>query len=90
MNGGRRASEAKKYHNKRVEMWANLRDAMKGPIDIPKDNTLMDQLIGPEYLFDSTNRQQLERKEDMKKRGLSSPDWGDALAMTYAQEVEGS
>jgi len=87
VNGGRRADDPAKYHNKRVEMWDNLREAMKGLIDIPKDNCLMEQLIGPEYLFDSTNRQQLERKEDMKKRGLESPDWGDSLAMTYAKQV---
>jgi hypothetical protein len=30
---------------------------------------------------------QLERKEDMKKRGLASPDNGDALALTFAYSV---
>ncbi len=30
----------------------------------------------------------LEKKEDMKKRGVKSPDIGDALAMTFAEEVE--
>jgi hypothetical protein len=29
----------------------------------------------------------LESKEDMKKRGLDSPDYGDALALTFAQTV---
>ena len=87
VNGGRRADDPIKYHNKRVEMWANLREAMKGTIDIPDKTVLSEQLIGPEYLFDNTNRQQLERKEDMKKRGLDSPDWGDSLAMTYAKKV---
>jgi hypothetical protein len=29
----------------------------------------------------------LEKKEDMKKRGLSSPDNGDALALTFALPV---
>jgi hypothetical protein len=30
---------------------------------------------------------QLERKEDMKARGLASPDLGDCLAMTFAVKV---
>ena len=29
----------------------------------------------------------LEPKESMEKRGLPSPDFGDALAMTFAQPV---
>ena len=29
----------------------------------------------------------LERKSDMKKRGVSSPDMGDALALTFAYSV---
>jgi hypothetical protein len=29
----------------------------------------------------------LERKQDMKKRGLSSPDDGDALALTFSYPV---
>ena len=29
----------------------------------------------------------VERKDDMKKRGLASPDLGDALALTFAQPV---
>jgi hypothetical protein len=30
---------------------------------------------------------QLEKKSDMKKRGLASPDLADALALTYARTV---
>jgi hypothetical protein len=36
------------------------------------------------YKFDSKTRLVLERKEDMKKRGIRSPDEGDALALTFA------
>ena len=34
-------------------------------------------------------RGQLKKKEDMKKRGLASPDMGDALALTFAHPVSG-
>jgi hypothetical protein len=39
------------------------------------------------YGYDSNQRLKLERKEDMKKRGLRSPDEGDALALTFAFPV---
>ena len=52
--------------------------------DIPDDAALAADLAGPEYGFDAKGRIQLERKEDMKRRGLASPDAGDALALTFA------
>ena len=48
---------------------------------------LVDDLLSPLYKFDAANRIQLEKKEDMKARGLPSPDVGDALAMTFAAPV---
>jgi hypothetical protein len=54
---------------------------------IPDDRELKDDLTGVEYGFDAKNRIQLEKKEDMKSRGLASPDCADALAMTFAVDV---
>ena len=44
-------------------------------------------LTGPQYGYSSKQQIQLERKEDMKARGLASPDCGDVLAMTFAVNV---
>lgn len=73
--------------NKRAEMWTRMRSWLRGG-SIPGEERLRDDLIGPTYSFagDDT-RVQLERKKDMKKRGLPSPDWGDALACTFAEPV---
>jgi hypothetical protein len=76
------------YYNKRVEMWGRMRDWLKTGGCIPADNELCDDLIGPEYGFTGKEQYQLEAKEDMKSRGLSSPDCGDALALTFAYPVE--
>jgi hypothetical protein len=40
-------------------------------------------------MYDHTLKQQLalERKRDMKRRGLASPDDADALALTFARKV---
>ena len=76
-----------KYSNKRSEMWGTLRMAIKNGLAIPDDPDLHDELVGPEYAFNVRDEIQLEGKEDMLKRGLSSPDDADALALTFAYPV---
>jgi hypothetical protein len=44
-------------------------------------------LNGPTYTYNSNGRLILESKDDMKKRGLRSPDAGDSLALTFAVPV---
>jgi hypothetical protein len=75
-----------KYANKRAEMWGNLREGLKY-LAIPTSSDLRDQLIGPEYDYNLRGELQLEKKTDMKRRGLKSPDVADALALTYARVV---
>ena len=72
--------------NKRVEMWDRMRQWLKGA-DIPDDKDLLDDLIGIEYGFDNKMRLQLEKKDDMKKRGLSSPDCADAVSLGFHSHV---
>jgi hypothetical protein len=44
-------------------------------------------LTSVEYGFRPDDSILLESKEAMKRRGMASPDDGDALAMTFAQPV---
>jgi hypothetical protein len=83
-NGGEQAADKDTYRNKRAEVWGLMRDAMRSRIELPNDQELSADLIGPEYGFTPTQQIWLEKKEDMKKRGLASPDRGDAVAMTWA------
>lgn len=72
--------------DKAAEMWAGMRLWLKtGAIE--NDPELKAELTGRQYGFDTHNAIRLERKEDMKKRGLSSPDVADALALTFAYPV---
>ncbi len=87
VNFGSAARESLKYANKRAEMWANMRDWLPTGV-IDQDMELQDDLVGVEYHFDKDGRLLLEKKEDMKKRGLASPDNGDALALTFAEPVQ--
>ena len=85
-NGGEKADQSDIYYNKRAEVWVRMRDWLK-TADIPDDPELLDDITGPEYFFDHKHRMQLEKKEDMEKRGLSSPDCGDSLAMSFCYQV---
>ena len=68
-------------------MWWLLKEWLEGGGVLPDDSDLKDDLIGPQYFYTPNGKIALERKEDMKKRGLSSPDKADALALTFASPV---
>ncbi len=87
VNFGGEALNKADYANKRAEMWGEMRKAMRQGLDLPDENILRDDLLGPTYSFTGKEQILLERKRDMKKRGLSSPDDGDALALTFARPV---
>ena len=69
-------------------MWGGMKSWLKqgGVID-PKDEDLYQDLIGPETVPRLDGKILLESKQDMKERGLPSPNKGDALALTFAQPV---
>lgn len=77
-----------KTANKRSQMWTTMRDALKTGLAIPADTRLEFELLAPNYTYDAQNAILLEKKSDMKKRGIASPDIADALALTYAYPVE--
>lgn len=86
-HGGLPANDSAAYFNRRAECWGLCRDWLNAESEIPDDPELASDLTGPEYGFSSKQQIQLERKEDMKKRGLSSPDCGDMLAMTFSVTI---
>jgi hypothetical protein len=86
-HGGNTPNDAQQYFNRRAEVWGLMRDALKAGLEIPDDPELEIDLTGPQYGFSSKQQIQLEKKEDMKKRGLASPDTGDMIAMTFAVQL---
>lgn len=80
------------YYNLGSQLWGNLKELLeksmsatmqgKPPVlQLPKSEELTKQLISRKYKMSSTGKIQLERKEDMKKRGLESPDCADSLTL---------
>jgi hypothetical protein len=88
VNAGLPAQDAAHYANWRAEMWDGMRQWLRTRACLdPNDTALPPDLTGIEYGYDIKGRLQLERKEDMKKRGLASPDLGDALSLCFARPV---
>jgi Helicase len=84
-HGSAAAADSFMYYNRRAEMWGRMRDWLETG-SIPDDPELETDLTGPDYFHSAKNQIQLESKEDMKARGLASPDVGDMLAMTFSAE----
>lgn len=87
VNAGQTANDSSKYFNKRAEMWGLTRDYLKAGADLPDDIELLEELQTPEYGFSPKQQIQIEKKDDMKARGLSSPDVADALCLTFAETI---
>ena len=85
VNVARKASEPDKYKNLRAELWDWMREWLiqDMPVEIPDSDELQTDLCGLGYKYDSSDRLQIEGKEDAKKRGLLSPDTSDALMLTF-------
>lgn len=86
-HGGAAANDAAAYFNRRAEVWGTMRDWLMAEAEIPDDPELAADLTSPEYGFSNKQQVQLERKDDMKARGLSSPDCGDMMAMTFSVNI---
>lgn len=75
--------------NRRAEMWGLSKEWLEdeGGADIPDRDGLQVDACGPGYRRDTNQRILLESKDDMKRRGLRSPDEWDAVALTFAEPV---
>lgn len=87
--GGLPADEG--YLNKRAEMWGLMKQWLKDGGALEDDPVICDQLISVEGYNVQTGRNAgkifLESKDDLKQRGLESPDRADALALTFSAPV---
>jgi hypothetical protein len=81
-----RSGARAKAGNKRTEMWLSARDWLERG-SLPKDERLAAELTAPIYGYNADNAVMLERKVDMKRRGVPSPDVADAFALTFAYPV---
>lgn len=80
------------YFNLGGQLWGQVKELlevnfsnnMQGKaveIELPNDSEMIKQLSVRKYHMTSKGKIQLESKDDMKKRGLGSPDVADSLAL---------
>lgn len=98
VGNGRKANDDEHYHNKGTEAWAvvkqwlqdNLTAYMQGNssiVQLPHDERLIAQLTTRKYKMTSKGKIALESKDDMKKRGLDSPDRADAVVLSFYEPI---
>ena len=81
-------SMAGTYLNLRAELWFKVKGWLEGRASkLPRNETLIAELASIRYGFQSTGKIKAESKEDMKKRGLASPNIADALCLTMAGDA---
>ncbi len=86
VNVAERAKDNEEYARVRDELWGEVRNALQEGLSLPDDEELAGQLSAPKYKFDSAGRIVIESKDDMKKRGVDSPDRADALCNSFYQQ----
>lgn len=83
------SSNRKQYYNRRTELFFYLQSLFidKNIAIDPLDEELQSQLSTLAYKPHSSGSTIMESKDDMKRRGLSSPDRADALALACYGEL---
>ena len=86
IRGGQAVIEPEDFINRRSEWYWNLRTLFeRGEIDLdPLDTELAKQLVAIKYKLTSKGQIAVESKDEMRKRGVASPDRADPLAYAFA------
>lgn len=93
MNSSGMSPDPKQWANARAWWWDMFRKGLhQGHIDIaigtPDAERLHDELQSVEYKFAQKGGLLIESKDDMRKRGVKSPDYADAAVFSYADMSE--
>lgn len=76
------------YTNLRAELWFKMRGWLEQRgAKLPKNEQLIAELTSIRYSFASSGKMKAEGKDEMRKRGLSSPDYADAVCLTLASDA---
>lgn len=93
INFGGKPDDPERYVNKRAEMYGEAKEwLMDEPCAVNnEDHEAADRfqadVTSVRYKYDRNQRLQMEPKEELKKRGLPSPDEADAFVLTFATPV---
>lgn len=85
VNVARSANLKDKYKNLRAELWDEMKSWLlqEMPVQLPDDDELHSELCSLGYKFISSGQLKIESKDDLRARGMPSPDIADALSLTF-------
>lgn len=76
------------YLNLRAELWHKAKAWLeKRDCKIPNNEDLIGELATVRYTFTSNGKIKIESKDDIRRRGLKSPDMADAFVLTFAADA---
>lgn len=76
------------YMNLRSELWFKAKAFLEErSCKIPKDDQLLSELTSVRYSFTSSGKMKAESKDEMRKRGLGSPDLADSFCLCMASDA---
>jgi len=76
------------YRNLKAELWYKARAWLEArDCKMPKDEVLIAELATVRYSFTSNGKIAIEGKDEIKRRGLPSPDKADAFVLTFASDA---
>lgn len=86
MLGGAASPDKMRWLNARSANYDHLKELMSsGKVDLdPDDSRLIDELLMIQYKFTPKGAIQIESKDDMRSRGVKSPDYLDAVVYATA------
>jgi len=87
--GGASPRDKDRFVNARAENHWGLRKRLEDyDLDLPNDSKLRAQFVGTKYKIRTDRKIQIESKEDLKKRGVESPDMMEAIINAYSEGSE--
>ena len=85
IHSGGKPRDSEKFKNLKAEIYWGFRDRLlDGNVDLPSDPTLQAQFSSCLYKYNSAGQIEIISKEEMKKKGLISPDIAEAVIYAFA------
>jgi hypothetical protein len=88
-HGGGKSTDSDRFRNLKAEIYWGFRERLaEGTIDLPDDDLeLKAQLTSCTYRVTSSGQLEITPKEDMKKKGIKSPDRAEGMIYAFAGDI---
>lgn len=89
-HGGGKPRDVERFRNLKAEIYWGFRERLvDGTVDLPDDLELKAQLTSCTYRVTSSGQLEITSKDEMKKKGIKSPDRAEAMIYAFAENIGG-